>query len=351
MIVFVTTASHDYTLRSMLESHRTVLDGGVIILAYSEFLSWPKLPKGNYILTDLDRLNAATLNQVAQRCDAQDAADSGMLRLNHPRCAMNRWQLSQALFEQGISQQQVRRADQSSQGLRYPVFIRSEIGHEGALTELLHTPAQLSVAIETLVATPGLTAETLWVIEFRDVRNADGWYEKYSVFRVADTYFAHDYTVNHHWVNKGEADSEHSEQWVAADLAYRQSNPHVDLVRPVFELAGIEYGRIDYAFENDKLVVFEINMNPMISTPETERPIWRASVEDLWQEYVQALRKLGLGAEQPYYLPVDGACGRPVVAANSRLRRGMRRLLKAGKALHRESAWVRAKRRLVGASR
>ena len=71
----------------------------------------------------------------------------------------------------------------------------------------------------------------------------------------------------------------HSKKWVLkkADLVdppfaeeeriYLTANPHEAELRRVFDLAHIEYGRIDYALLDGVVQVWEINSNPMIAVP------------------------------------------------------------------------------------
>jgi hypothetical protein len=46
-------------------------------------------------------------------------------------------------------------------------------------------------------------------------------------------------------------------------MNYIQRNPHEAELRTIFDRARIEFGRIDYTFVDGRLVVYEINTNPM----------------------------------------------------------------------------------------
>lgn len=43
-----------------------------------------------------------------------------------------------------------------------------------------------------------------------------------------------------------------------------EENPHRESVLGAFDLAHIEYGRVDYSLKNGEIVVWEINTNPIL---------------------------------------------------------------------------------------
>jgi hypothetical protein len=50
----------------------------------------------------------------------------------------------------------------------------------------------------------------------------------------------------------------------AEEADYLDANPHGDLLMRVFDMANIEYGRIDYTVIEGRVQIFEINCNPTI---------------------------------------------------------------------------------------
>jgi len=58
-------------------------------------------------------------------------------------------------------------------------------------------------------------------------------------------------------------DEEHLEQ----ERVHVATNPHVELLRPLFDAAAVDYGRIDYSLLGDRVQVWEINTNPTILLP------------------------------------------------------------------------------------
>jgi hypothetical protein len=54
------------------------------------------------------------------------------------------------------------------------------------------------------------------------------------------------------------------EEQIEEHLRYVETNPHRDQLEKVFELGGIEYGRIDYCVVDGRVQTFEINTNPTV---------------------------------------------------------------------------------------
>jgi len=51
---------------------------------------------------------------------------------------------------------------------------------------------------------------------------------------------------------------------VVEELEYVTTNPHQKQLSEIFELAQVEYGRIDYAMKDGRVQTWEINLNPTI---------------------------------------------------------------------------------------
>ena len=55
------------------------------------------------------------------------------------------------------------------------------------------------------------------------------------------------------------------EEYKVIEQNFVKENWSADVLRRVFEIAGIEYGRADWGIVGGKLQVYEINTNPQIS--------------------------------------------------------------------------------------
>jgi hypothetical protein len=82
-----------------------------------------------------------------------------------------------------------------------------------------------------------------------------------AAYRVGDAIIPVQFLRGRHWVLKWE-EADHSEEAMTEQLDYVRRNPHEAWVRRAFELAGIEYGRIDYGVCGEHLALWEINLNP-----------------------------------------------------------------------------------------
>ena len=78
------------------------------------------------------------------------------------------------------------------------------------------------------------------------------------------------------------------------ERAFVAENPHNDQLQEVFELANIQYGRIDYAVVDGRLQVWEINTNPMTLADYGEGGPSRRQLQCAFRDvFVDAIRALG----------------------------------------------------------
>ena len=168
--------------------------------------------------------------------------------------------------------------------------MRGENDHNGSQSELLNTAAELRAAIEGL-ASRGVSREQLLITEFCETKDAEGVYRKYSAFYVRGQVIPRHLFFGRTWMLKAPQlfDEKHLEE----ELAYHLANPHEEQLRAIFTAARIDYGRIDYGVENGRVRVWEINTNPMISTPADAKVISRMRVQERFAPaFNRALRSL-----------------------------------------------------------
>jgi hypothetical protein len=94
------------------------------------------------------------------------------------------------------------------------------------------------------------------------------------------------------WVVKpGMAPPPNAEQ-LRVEARYIETNPHREWLESVFDLAGVDYGRIDYSMAGGRPVVWEINTNPWYGfsddvRPPERRPVWQIAgkqLEAAWRD-------------------------------------------------------------------
>jgi hypothetical protein len=247
------------------------LRGRVSQMTYPELFRARSLPRGAWIFTSLDALSDAELRMVHHIQTA--ARDAGLPVLNPAREALHRFELLERLHESGGNDFRAHRADGQLDNLRFPVFVREADAHTGSLTPLLHDRSALERAMMYL-RLRGLPRRQLLVIEFCDTASADGLYRKYSIFRIGDTYIPRYVQFGEYWMTKSHT-SRVDETLVSEEMAYLRENPHADWVRRVFEMAHIDYGRLDYGLRDGRPQGWEINFTPVLTgnptLPRTER--------------------------------------------------------------------------------
>ena len=176
--------------------------------------------------------------------------------LNDPQHSLRRLGLLQALSHAGLNRFRAYPALDRDPGMRFPVFLRHELGTLWQAPTLIED-AETYAAQVRVVKDPEVLA-----IEFCDTADAQGRYRKYGCFVVGGRIVPRHLFVSHNWLVKA-ADIVDAAV-VDEELAYLAGNPHELALRQVCKLARIDYGRIDYALLDGQPQVWEINTTPQI---------------------------------------------------------------------------------------
>lgn len=277
MIHFVVTAAQDHAIRDYLSRAKS-LAGRIEVIHYEDLPDRDLYERGTYILTALEYLSPPML-ALLTAIHAQLAGIEGFRFLNHPQRTLRRFGLLRELHRGGYNPFQAVRAGGDLSGLRYPVFLRSDRSHDGAVSPLLRSAREVEAAIgRALVA--GRRIEDLLVVEFCDTADERGYYRKYGAFVVGDSIVPRRLDYGRGWMLKREG-TEFSARTGLEELEYVRANPHAQALREIVDLAGVGYGCIDYAVKDGRVVVWEINLAPRMGpgtgdvrvpkTPEYER--------------------------------------------------------------------------------
>lgn len=259
------------------------------IRTYAEVSDVMCVDRGAHIFSALDRLPPEGRVAVADLYDVLARAVPPQLLLNEPRNVRCRHDLLEAAFADGTNTFRARRASESLAGVRFPVFIREDAGHDGPLTRLLCTPDAVSHALVALRAR-GFPPSDLLVVELCDLSGGTGFFRTASAYKVGDHVIPAHLLRGHHWMLKW-SESDQNRQAMREHLAYVLGNPHDAWIRRIFSLAGIEYGRIDYGVGDGTLQVWEINTNPTLAlTPSPSEGTEDAEVVAMLEEGRKAWR-------------------------------------------------------------
>jgi hypothetical protein len=244
-------------MRGFLKHWVPQLRAHVEVLPYENVFRRRELPPGVHVFSDIERLRRSECRLAADLADRVVAAGSRVL--NHPRDVLTRYALHATLYDAGINRFRSHRS-LDPRRMRWPVFLRTEREHDGALTGLLHGPREFAAALLRLATNPLALRAGLLAVEFEDTRDAAGLYRKYSVLRIGEHFLPRHILVSRHWMLKV-ADVVDANTLRDED-AYFCDVPEMEQIREIFALARIEYGRIDYTRHEGRLVVWEINTNP-----------------------------------------------------------------------------------------
>jgi hypothetical protein len=328
---------HDgaHGIRAYLEGRGAALRDTIVPAEYDSLLQARSVPVASAIFAGVDQLGPAGRVEAGAICRAL-AARPGIRALNDASRVLGRFDLLRVLHERQVNQFRAVRASEPVTGLRYPVFIREEHLHTGALTPPLPDPSAVETALLRL-ALHGRRRGDLLIVEFCDTRDEDGLYRKYSAMRVGDRLLPRHLHASAHWVSKSNS-STVDEGTVLEERRYFDTNPHERALWDVFRLANIEFGRVDYGFCRGALQVWEINTNPTLArnpgaSSGKTNPHHRALVEPgrliFHRQFVEALRALDT-VEKSGDLPIviESADRKRILEEHGarRRRRGRRRL-------------------------
>ena len=268
MIIYLCTAGNSKTMAAWLPQWGGELVGRIGVLHYEMLPEYRALPAATYIFSDLELLTRQQKRLVACIWERLAAEGPRVRLLNHPLRALGRYEMLAALRERGMLAYEVHRASELPSDLKFPVFVRVANDHRGARTPVLRERTHVEHAIIGLVMR-GYDPRDVLVVGHCDVSGGTGVYHKYSAFRVGERVFAKHLLFGPKWGVKRN-DRFLDEKYLALERQYVAGNPHEQRVREIFELARIDYGRMDYSLLDGRVQCWEINTNPVVMRPTNE---------------------------------------------------------------------------------
>jgi hypothetical protein len=261
MIYFVVPAARDSLLREYLEFWGRNLSERMSILHYETLVRQTQCDRGTYVLSTLDELNPA-MRQAIEDLHRQLDGRDGVRILNHPVRTLRRYDLLAELHRRDLNEFRAARAGEDLTGLRYPVFLRGERDHEGAISPLLHSAPAVEAGIGRALV-QGHRLRDLMVVEFCATADEEGFYRKYAAFVVGNRVVARSLNYGREWMLKF-GRNEYSRPMVLEERDYVLANPHEAQLAEIFRVGGVEYGRVDYSMKDGRVQTWEINLNPTI---------------------------------------------------------------------------------------
>ena len=270
MISFWVSESGRFGIEEYLRRRIPTLLGRLSVVPYEQLDTEMTVPEGAHIFAGLCQLSTTGLEVVASVYQQlRDRAPEARL-LNDPLRVLQRFDLLSLMHAEGINRFNAYRAIPEEQDLKYPVFIREESGHGGALTGLLYDRATVSASLRALRAR-GFRLDQLLIVEFCDMSDANGVFRMASIYKIGDQIVPAFLIRGRHWLLKW-GDSDHDEAAMREFVSYVSDNPHEAWARRIFAMAKVDYGRMDYGISGDRLQVWEINLNPTVGPPPGPEP-------------------------------------------------------------------------------
>jgi hypothetical protein len=231
-------------------------------LSYEELFHRQTAPVGHYVFTDFDRMSPYEI-QCAEQVARQVQARHPTVRIhNHPARALERVPLLMRLQQAGLNDFGVTRIDGGERPAAYPVFIRSEDDCKRPDTGLLDGEAAFDAALADLRAR-GVPLKRRIAVQYRGQAAPDGYFRKYGALRIGGRFVLQHIQRNTDWyVKRGQVERDAAFQ--TEFTALYDDFTHAAALEPVFAMAGLDYGRADYAFVDGRMQVYEINSNPTI---------------------------------------------------------------------------------------
>ena len=273
------------------------------ILDYESLPLQTRFDRGAYVLTSLDRLSPLQerlLGELHRRL----SETAGYRILNDPVRTLRRLDLLTELWRLNLNDFRGVRAIADLTHLRYPVFVRSERSHEGALSPLLHSPREVEASIGRALL-QGYRLGDLLVVEFCETVDADGLYRRYAAFIVGRRIISRGLERGRNWIAK-RYQSEFCRAMVLEERDYVFTNPHEAQLAGIFEIARVDYGRIDYSMKDGRVQTWEINLAPTIGRglgptnrqiPDELQPIRMDTKRHFYARFREAWEAVDLAAD------------------------------------------------------
>jgi tetratricopeptide (TPR) repeat protein len=300
MICFLVCRPHGYTVGSL---QRDAKAPKIELIAYDAVIRERHLPRATFVFTDLDRLGAPELVSAGRLY--RRLAANGCQVLNDPTRVLTRVPLLRRLYENGINPFNVYYIDEADKVEKFPVFVRVADDHGGPLTNLISDRETLGCALEALVEI-GYPPATLVIVEYAAEPTRSGIFRKLSVLRVADRYLPHVCVHDVNWIIKAGRSGVATRELYDEELEILRTNPFAEPMKTAFEIAGIDYGRVDFSFVDGRPCIYEINTNPTIGGPSPHPfPQRVESMKLWWESLLSALHAIDTPEETPSRVDVS----------------------------------------------
>jgi hypothetical protein len=253
-----------------------------------------------YIFSDLERLEPEELETLSAIWLQLQGSWPSIRLLNDPSRVLKRLPLLNKLHLEGVNSFDAHPIvpGQIPKPHRFPVFIREADDHCGPTSDLIFSQEELERNIAEM-RRAGEPGKNPIVTEWISTKDAHGQYKKYAAFRIGEEIIPAHILASRYWLVKGSRSIVPSEEEAADELRYLQTNPHREELLAIFEMAHVDYGRIDYGFHEGRLQVFEINTNPVLLKASEPQLVRRKCKQFVAERLLAAFEDLVKGEVLP----------------------------------------------------
>ncbi|MEM6504952.1 MAG: hypothetical protein AAF711_05760 [Planctomycetota bacterium] len=303
MICFLVCGRFRYTLDDYLTGWASHLADRIRILHYEELGRQSDWPPGAYVFTDIERLIRPELRAARHLAERFERYPEQYHVLNDPRRVLRRFSMLRKLYRKGINTFNVHRTDAPLDQIRFPVFIKREHEHSIKGIGLLHNADDLKQALRRLGPIDRLRKHRLMITEYCDIADEQGQFRKYAAMRLGEHVVPRHILLSNRWLTK-------KPDLITPELCEKEANfvasaqVHAG-VADAFELAGIDYGRIDYGLLDGKVQVWEINTNPRLVPTRERLAVQRMDAQAASAEQINAALSELAGRRQGEAITID----------------------------------------------
>lgn len=279
------------------------------VVTYDDVLGRRTPRQATHVFTDIDRLPNWRVYEAALMY--RKLRDAGIPALNDPARFLGRFGLLRCLNRADINSFDAYRVDELQGPRKWPVFLRLEGDHSAPVSGLLKDQAELNRALENAIES-GAPRSALLIIEYAAEPVRPGLYRKLSVFRVGERVLGYTCVHDSNWLVKYGTAGIATADLYNDEYSFVAENPFGAEARKAFDLAGIEYGRVDFGLVDGKPQFYEINSNPYISL-ETTAPNNARRSESLKvfrRNYIDAMKEIDFAPRAPWRVRASVAARR-----------------------------------------
>lgn len=308
MIIFVLS-------RDKCGTHRQLCDWAeapvVQVWSYDRLFRARKLPRATYCFGDFDRLTGWDCELAALVFRRLRAA--GARVLNDPACVSQRFELLARLHREGVNTFRVWRLVDDQTVDRFPVFLRTISQHRGVETGLLSSQDEVASAAKELIA-KGIPEKEIMAVEYAAEELRPGLFRKRAAYRIGERIVACLSVHEQNWVVKTGGKGIAGDELYEEEYRFISANDVPDVLMRAFQIASIDYGRVDFSTVRGRTEIYEINTNPLIRRLKDHPSRRRFESDAAWRaSFVEGLKA------------IDSPKGPPIEISDPQLQRQRRR--------------------------